>query len=109
MKSLLSQRFEQGILSIHEGVSKKGGTKKLNKVYERIGRLKQKYPSVHTGYDIITNIMQIDEHTFWPIYNIIREVESTFRVLKTDLDLLPIYHKTDQASMEHLLLGILAY
>lgn len=141
MKSLLSQRFEQGIQSIHEGVSKKGGTKKLNKVYERIGRLKQKYPSVHTGYDITvvddgngtatsvrckhkatghdnsqsgvyflrTNIMQIDEHTFWSIYNIIREVEYTFRVLKTDLDLRPIYHKTDQASMAHLHLGILAY
>jgi len=30
-------------------------------------------------------------------------------VLKTDLDLRPIYHKTDDASMAHLHLGLLAY
>ena len=141
MNGLLSQRFEQGIQGIQEGISKKGGTKKLNKVYERIGRLKQKYPSVHTWYDITvcddgngtataiscshktgeydnsqsgiyflrTSIMELDEHTFWSIYNIIREIEYTFRVLKTDLDLRPIYHKTDEASMAHLNLGMLAY
>ena len=50
-----------------------------------------------------------DEQTFWTIYNIIREIEYTFRALKTDLDLRPIYHKTDEASMAHLHLGLLAY
>lgn len=141
MNGLLSQRFEEGIQNIQDGISKKRGTKKLNKVYERIGRLKQKYPSVHTWYDISvfddgngtatgiscqhktgkyednqsgvyflrTSIQELDEHTFWSIYNIIREIEYTFRVLKTDLDLRPIYHKTDEASMAHLNLGMLAY
>jgi transposase len=141
MNGLLSQRFEEGIQSIDEGVRKKGGTKKLDKVFERIGRLKQKYPSVHKYYNIEvkdngkglatgiscshkqgedpdknagiyflrTTLDQNDEQTFWSIYNIIREIEYTFRVLKTDLDLRPIYHKTDEASMSHLHLGILAY
>jgi len=141
MNGLLSQRFEEGVQSIHEGISRKGGTKKLNKVHERIGRLKQKYPSVHKYYDIIvkdngegaagsisykhkegadpdksagvyflrTSLNDIDEKTFWSIYNVIREIEYTFRVLKTDLDLRPIYHKTDDAAMAHLHLGILAY
>lgn len=141
MNGLLSQRFEEGIQSISEGINKKGGTKKLNKVHERIGRLKQKYPSVHKYYDIIvcdngkgvstrisckhkkgedpdknagiyflrTTLDEKDGKTLWSIYNIIREIEYTFRVLKTDLDLRPIYHKTDDASMAHLHLGILAY
>lgn len=140
MNGLLAQRFEEGIKAIQEGIVKKGGTKRLSKVYERIGRLKQKYPSVHTCYDINvcdngsgtatsincrhktgesenqsgiyflrTSIMKLNEHTFWSIYNTIREIEYTFRVLKTDLDLRPIYHKTDEASMAHLNLGILAY
>ncbi|MBW6501179.1 MAG: IS1634 family transposase [Bacteroidales bacterium] len=141
MNGLLSQRFEEGIQCIQEGITKKGGTKKLNKVYERVGRLKQKYPSVHTYYDITvcddgnglatsiscrhkkgedpgkqagiyflrTSLMKLDECTFWAIYNVIREIEYTFRVLKTDLDLRPIYHKTDDASMAHLNLGLLAY
>jgi hypothetical protein len=141
MNGLFSQRFEEGIKNIHEGVSKKGGTKKLNKVHERIGRLKQKYPSVNRYYDITVNddgkgtatgvtckhkigedidkqegiyflrtsLNEKDEKTLWTIYNIIREIEYTFRVLKTDLDLRPIYHKTDDASMAHLHLGIMAY
>jgi transposase len=141
MNGLLSQRFEEGIQSINEGVNKKGGTKKLDKVHERIGRLKQKYPSVHRYYDITitddgngiatnvscahkkgedpdkkagiyflrTSLNEKDEQTLWTIYNVIREIEYTFRVLKTDLDLRPIYHKTDDASMAHLHLGLLAY
>ncbi|MBE3122388.1 MAG: IS1634 family transposase [Thermoplasmata archaeon] len=141
MNGLLSQRFEEGIQSIQEGITKKSGTKKLSKVYERIGRLKQKYPSVHNYYDITisddgngtatsiscrhktgegadkqsgiyflrTSLMKTDEKTLWDIYNIIREIEYTFRVLKTDLDLRPIYHKTDNAAMAHLHLGMLAY
>lgn len=141
MNGLLSQRFEEGIQSISEGINKKGGTKRLDKVHERVGRLKQKYPSVHKYYDIVvsdngdgtaigitykhkkggdpgkkagiyflrTTLNENDEKTYWPIYNIIREVEYTFRVLKTDLDLRPVYHKTDDAAMAHLHLGILAY
>jgi hypothetical protein len=42
-------------------------------------------------------------------YNTIREIESTFRILKTDLDLRPIYHKNDSSTMAHLHLGLLAY
>lgn len=141
MNGLLSQRFEEGIQNINYGINTKSGTKKLEKVYERIGRLKQKYPSIHMHYEIIvsdneqgiatgicckqkplasinsdagiyflrTSLNENDEQTLWTIYNVIREIEYTFRVLKTDLDLRPIYHKTDDASMAHLHLGILAY
>ena len=141
MNGLLSQRFEEGLQSINEGIGKKGGTKKLDKVHERIGRLKQKYPRAHKYYNITvcddgigkatavsykhkegvdpdknagvyflrTSLLDIGEKEFWSIYNVIREIEYTFRVLKTDLDLRPIYHKTDDAAMAHLYLGLLAY
>jgi hypothetical protein len=138
MNSRFSQRFEQGLSEIKESLYKKGGVKKQEKVWERIGRLKNKYPSIHKYYDIdtqandkgiITDITwkqkpldkkegyyllrttldQKDEQVQWTIYNIIREIEATFRTLKTDLDLRPIYHKTDEASMAHLHLGLLAY
>ena len=45
----------------------------------------------------------------WNIYNTIREIENSFRILKSDLDLRPIYHKNDKSTMAHLHLGILAY
>ena len=60
-------------------------------------------------YLLRTNLNEKDERAQWKIYNAIREVEYTFRVLKTDLDLRPIYHKTDKASLAHLHLGLLAY
>lgn len=38
-------------------------------------------------YFIKTSLKERDEQTIWKIYNCIREIESTFRTLKTDLDL----------------------
>jgi hypothetical protein len=60
-------------------------------------------------YFIKTNLNTENELSLWTIYNSIREIENTFRCLKTDLDLRPIYHKNDDATMAHLHLGILAY
>lgn len=141
MHAQFKQRFEEGLEIIKLSLSKKSGIKKQDKVYERIGRLKQKYPSIQRHYQIETvvdsdkNITKItwklkdeliikeeqgvyflrtslditEEETVWKIYNTIREIEYTFRVLKTDLDLRPIYHKNDNATMAHLHLGLLAY
>lgn len=60
-------------------------------------------------YFIRTSLQGSDEESLWKIYNTIREIESMFRCLKTDIDLRPIYHKNDTASMAHLHLAILAY
>lgn len=60
-------------------------------------------------YFLRTSLKDKDEETIWRIYNALREIETTFRTLKTDLDLRPIYHKTDDATMAHLNLGLLAY
>ena len=144
MKDQFEQRFETELEKIHAAIHRKGGIKKLNKVYERIGRAKEKYPSVQHYYTIKvsedkttqlatditrqknetkhedktnnlgiyflrTNLNVQDEVVVWNIYNTIREIENTFRTLKTDLDLRPIYHKNDDATMAHLHLGLLAY
>jgi hypothetical protein len=144
MRNQFGQRFEEALQSIHKGVHSKGGVKKADKVHQRIGRAKERYPSVqqyyiidvsvdektkvvteitwkkdearHTDksdnsgiYFLRTNLNVSDEVIVWNIYNTIREIENTFRTLKTDLDLRPIYHKNDDATMAHLHLGLLAY
>jgi transposase len=138
------QDYEQQLLLIKQSLSKPRGIKRVDKVQQRIGRAKQKYPSVHGHYSIRldinketntvenifwykdeqkaedvnnnfgvyflrTNLEDTDEGLEWMIYNTIREIESTFRILKTDLDLRPIYHQKDKSTMAHLHLGILAY
>ena len=42
-------------------------------------------------------------------YKTIREIEATFRTVKTDLPFRPIYHKNDDSNKAHLRLGLLAY
>jgi len=141
MHAQFKQRFEEGLQIIEASLSKKSGVKKEDKVHQRIGRLKQKYPSIQKHYSIETLVNKTkevtkitwkindepvlkesqgiyflrtsldvtEEETVWKIYNTIREIEYTFRVLKTDLDLRPIYHKNDTSTMAHLHLGLLAY
>ena len=60
-------------------------------------------------YFLRTNLEHTDEALEWMIYKTIREIESTFRILKTYLDLRPIYRKNDSSTMAHLHLGLLAY
>jgi transposase len=144
MKLQFEKRFEAELQKIHASLHKKGGVKKLDKVHQRIGRAKERYPSVQHYYTIAvssdektklatgitwekdgakhqekneglgvyflrTNLNVQEEFVVWNIYNTIREIENVFRTLKTDLDLRPIYHKNDDATMAHLHLGILAY
>jgi Transposase DDE domain len=144
IKNRHEQGYEQQLERIKQGLDKPGGIKKADKVQQRIGRAKQKYPSIHHLYTISldideatktvlniywqkdaqkaadannklgvyflrTNLENADEGLEWMIYNTIREIESTFRILKTDLDLRPIYHQSDASTMAHLHLGILAY
>jgi hypothetical protein len=156
MNERFREGFETGLKKIANSLGKKGGVKQEDKVYERIGRLKQKYPSIHRYFNIhcevvaetkkrksdksgnakeekriVTSLdwnvkedteinsrsgvyflrtsLKESEKNLWQTYNTIREIEYTNRVLKTDLDLRPIYHKKDETSLAHLHLGLLAY
>ena len=60
-------------------------------------------------YFIRTSYENTSEEELWFIYNLIREVESTFRCLKTDLQMRPLYHQNDERIEAHLYLTLLAY
>jgi transposase len=137
MVDKIGERFEQGLQEIKLALSKKGGTKKEEKVHQRIGRLREKYKSVHNQYSIetvsnngkvtsmkwkkvknkklfsgiyfIRTSLNDSEENLFKIYNTLTEIEASFRVLKTDLSLRPVYHQTDKNTLAHINLGILAY
>ena len=52
MNSLFRKRFESGLEAARAGLTKKSGVKTYDKVCERIGRLKARYPSVSRFYKI---------------------------------------------------------
>lgn len=60
-------------------------------------------------YVLLTSLDESQELNIWKFYNVIRTVEETFHVLKTDLDIRPVYHKSDNGIKAHLNLAILAY
>ncbi|MDR2568786.1 MAG: IS1634 family transposase, partial [Oscillospiraceae bacterium] len=60
-------------------------------------------------YFLHTSIDEPNENLVWTTYNCIREIESSIRCIKSDLDLRPIFHKTDDASKAHIHLGLMAY
>ncbi len=51
----------------------------------------------------------LSEKQIWDTYNMTRDVEATFRCLKTDLDIRPIFHQKDAYIEPHIWLGIVAY
>lgn len=158
MNEQFRSQFEAGLQKIADSLTKKGGVKQEDKVHQRIGRIKQKYPSIQRYFDIVTEVAEqpirerklknggqekegkrivtslkwgiredvdintrsgvyflrtslqaTNEENVWQFYNTIREVEATFRILKSDLDLRPVYHQNDESTMAHLHLGLLAY
>jgi hypothetical protein len=150
MNELFRDGYLKGLGCIAGSLTKKRGVKVESKVHQRVGRLMQKYPSIHKYYQIDYQVEErtigkrkpaverivtsmtwtlkgemnmdgqcgiyflqtslVDENRIlWDSYNTLREIESTFRVLKTDLDMRPIFHKKDDSTMAHLHLAILAY
>jgi len=138
MSGKLTKRFVDELEKIKSSLSKKRGIKEEGKVNQRIGKLRQRYPSISKLYKIevkadenktVVDIIyeqskqatesgvyfirssqnQLTEELIWEIYNILREIESTFRCLKTDLDIRPIYHQKDKNTEAHIFVGIVAY
>lgn len=138
----ISGRFEQELESIKNAITKKGGVKRIDKVWERIGRLKEKYRRASAKYKISvseqegkatglswelkpipkpkedkangvyfirTNYKNPTEEKLWQVYNTIREVEATFRCLKSDLHIRPVHHQKDERIEAHIYLALLAY
>lgn len=142
MYNLYVGRYELGLEKIRAGIEGRG-TKKRDKVQNRLGRLDTRFPGMRRLYDIDfayndkdvatamtwsrnseadeatrkmhgkyllqTSLDENDEENIWTYYNVIRTVEETFKTLKSDLDIRPVYHKTDDASKAHLNLAVLAY
>lgn len=51
----------------------------------------------------------LSEEQIWDTYNMTRDVEATFRCLKTDLDIRPIFHRKDAYIEPHIWIGVFAY
>jgi len=64
----------------------------------------------HCGvYCLRTNIPDWSEEQLWTTYIMLTEIEATFRSLKTDLGLRPVFHHKEERVTGHLFITLLAY
>ena len=65
--------------------------------------------SPHGIYFLSYSQHQLEESQIWNLYTMTKDVEATFRCLKTDLNIRPIFHQKDKWIDAHIWLAILAY
>ncbi len=136
MISKAEARFEEELIKLANGLTKKTGMKAIEKVTLRLGRIKERHKRVSARYTITldsegdkvtqiswskvnsenlgayclrSNRMDLDEKTILRIYTTLTDVESAFRSLKSELGLRPIYHQKQERVDAHLFISILAY
>lgn len=139
IKNLFQQRFEEELTKARSSLSKKNGTKRYEKVIEKIGRLKEKFKRVAHRYKITitkdpatdkanniewqlketestsgvyvlrTNHKDLKEEEIWQIYTTLTEIEDAFRCMKSELGLRPIHHQKESRTDGHIFITVLAY
>ena len=66
--------------------------------------------TVLTGcYVIETTYKDFNAEEIWNLYHTLTQVEYSFRCLKTDLGMRPVYHHTEVRTEGHLFISVLAY
>lgn len=136
----LTQRFEERLIYLKDGLGKPRRLKKTVSVHEHVGKLRRQFSKVAKLYEInytedkvqgkVTDItwkrikekekpkghyflryskQNLTDKQVWDVYNMTREVEASFRCLKTDLNIRPIHHQVDHYIEPHIWLGVIAY
>jgi len=60
-------------------------------------------------YYIRSSRTDLDEKELWSLYMMLGQVEESFRCLKSELGLRPVYHRKDHRQEGHLFVSVLAY
>jgi transposase len=139
IKNRFERRFEEALEKVGGALSKKHGTKRYDKVLEKIGRLKERYRRVARRYEISiekddklnlatairwerkgpsdrcglyclrSNRLDFKEQEMFDIFAMLTDIEDTFRSMKSELGLRPVYHQKEYRSDGHLFITVMAY
>lgn len=132
------KRFLAALEELRLSVTR-GSIKKEQKIYERLGRLKELYSRVARYYKMLYDaekrelfwkerkakkeiaatldgsyVLKTDRHDLrkkdaWLIYSLLSRAESAFRAMKSPLSERPIFHHLEHSVEAHIFLCILAY
>jgi len=139
IQNRFQQRFEAELRTARNALDLKNGTKRYEKVVERVGRLKEKYKRVSHRYQVKvekdresdrtkditwklkkvektsgiyclrTDRKELTEQQIWDLYTMFTDVEDAFRCMKSHLGLRPIYHQKEARCDGHIFITVIAY
>jgi transposase len=139
IKNLFEKRFEDELAKTQAALSKKHGTKRYEKVLEKIGRLKERFKRVARRYEIEvvkdektklasrivwgkreqdeksgfyclrSNRMDFNKQELFDIFTLLTDIEEAFRNMKSELGMRPVYHQKERRVDGHLFITVLAY
>ncbi|MGB5749627.1 MAG: IS1634 family transposase [Desulfobacterales bacterium] len=139
IKNKFQQRFEDELHKARSALNLKNGTKRYDKVVERIGRLKERFKLVSHRYNVSiekdteadkaknitwslkktektsgvyclrTTRKDLNEQQMWDIYTMLTDIEDAFRCMKSELGIRPIYHQKEARCDGHIFITLLAY
>ena len=139
IRNRFEKRFEQELEKVQKALSKRHGTKRYDKVIEKIGRLKERFKRVSRRYEITvtkdektdratavtwqrkvqedscgvyclrSNRLDFKEQELFDIFAMLTDVEDAFRSMKSELGLRPVRHHKEKRSDGHLFITVLAY
>lgn len=139
IKNLFEKRFEDALARTQAALSKKHGTKRYDKVVEKIGRLKERFKRVARRYEIDivkdettrlassivwgkrehddksgfyclrSNRMDFNKQELFDIFTLLTDIEEAFRNMKSELGMRPVYHQKERRVDGHLFITVLAY
>lgn len=139
IKSSFQNRFEAELRKARNALALRGGTKRYEKVVERVGRVKERFKLVSHLYKVTvekdtetdkakeitwshkkrektsgiyclrTDRKDLNEQQIWDIYTMLTDIEDAFRCMKSELGLRPIYHQKETRCDAHIFITVLAY
>ena len=83
-----------------------GRLKDRNKMERRLGKIQARHPQVSDLYDL--NLRETAEE-LWSKYMQLTEAEASFRALKSELSVRPLYHQLEPRVKAHILVAFLGY
>lgn len=139
IRNRFEKRFEEELAKTQAALNKKHGTKRYEKVVEKIGRLKERFKRVARRYEIEvardektnlatqiawqrreqddrsgfyclrSNRLDFKEQALFDIFSMLTDIEEAFRSMKSELGLRPVYHQKERRVDGHLFITVLAY
>lgn len=90
-------------------IADESGKKAIDIEWSLIEKIEEKTTESMGCYLLRTNDLDLTENEIWDTYNLLTRVEASFRSIKSETGLRPIFHRKESRANAHMFISVLAY